>query len=244
MKNSSLIKGASYLLQGIRLLTVPGLRQFVWIPLLLSSCLLTIGTWYALSHIWGWSSVINGMLPSWLHWMGWILMPLLFSMVGGLLFWSSGAVANLLGSPFNALLAEKVEIHLSGDLSPTPQHSSFMESSILPVLSEINKIVYYLTRAIPLLLLFLLPVINIAAPFLWILFSCWMMAFQYVDFPMSNHHMNDKKILAKLREKRLLSLGFGGATMVMSLIPFVNFLVMPAAVAGATALWVNEWKQE
>ena len=53
----------------------------------------------------------------------------------------------------------------------------------------------------------------------------------------------DKEILAHLREKRLLALGFGAATLLMTLIPFVNFLVMPAAVAGATAMWVHEWRR-
>jgi CysZ protein len=31
---------------------------------------------------------------------------------------------------------------------------------------------------------------------------------------------------------------------VFSLIPIVNFLVMPVAVCGATALWVNELKKQ
>jgi CysZ protein len=35
-------------------------------------------------------------------------------------------------------------------------------------------------------------------------------------------------------------MGFGGATLVGTMIPIVNFIVMPAAVAGATALWVGE----
>ena len=37
----------------------------------------------------------------------------------------------------------------------------------------------------------------------------------------------------------LLALGFGGAVMVATAIPLVNFLVIPAAVAGATVLWVE-----
>ena len=38
----------------------------------------------------------------------------------------------------------------------------------------------------------------------------------------------------------MLSLGFGGAVMLATLIPLFNFLVMPVAVAGATALRVEQ----
>ncbi|MEO5331689.1 MAG: sulfate transporter CysZ [Magnetococcus sp. YQC-5] len=242
MLKTSPLQGAAYLLRGIRLLTVPGLRQFVLMPLLLSGFLYSMGSWYAFSRIREWSMGINAMLPSWLQWVEWVVIPLLFVLLGTTLFWTFGVMANLLGSPFNALLAEKVEHHLSISLhNQTP--STGLLGNIIPTLtSEINKIIYFLLRAIPLLLLFVVPVINIAAPLLWILFSCWMTAFQYADFPMSNHNMNDKQILAKLREKRLLTLGFGAATMLMTLIPFVNFLAMPAAVAGATAMWVEHWR--
>jgi CysZ protein len=42
-----------------------------------------------------------------------------------------------------------------------------------------------------------------------------------------------------LHRRRGLSLGFGGAVAVALLLPGINLLVMPAAVAGATLLWVE-----
>jgi CysZ protein len=47
-------------------------------------------------------------------------------------------------------------------------------------------------------------------------------------------------MLAWLRSKRWQSLGFGGITYLALLIPLVNILMMPAAVAGATVFWVRE----
>jgi CysZ protein len=47
-------------------------------------------------------------------------------------------------------------------------------------------------------------------------------------------------MLAWLRQKRWQSLGFGGVTYLALLIPGVNVLMMPAAVAGATLFWVRE----
>ena len=46
----------------------------------------------------------------------------------------------------------------------------------------------------------------------------------------------------RLRKRRLLSLGFGGSSLLMTMIPLVNFLAMPVSVAGATAMWVHELK--
>ncbi|MOA66565.1 putative sulfate transport protein CysZ [compost metagenome] len=47
-------------------------------------------------------------------------------------------------------------------------------------------------------------------------------------------------MLAWLRAKRWQSLGFGAATYAALLVPGLNILLMPAAVAGATLFWVRE----
>jgi len=78
---------------------------------------------------------------------------------------------------------------------------------------------------------------------LWFLYTAWMLAFQYVDYPMGNHGYKFTAIRARLRGRRLLGLGFGAATAAMTLVPVLNFVVMPAAVAGATALWVRELRE-
>jgi CysZ protein len=47
-------------------------------------------------------------------------------------------------------------------------------------------------------------------------------------------------MLAWLRKKRWQSMSFGGIVYLVLLIPVVNILMMPAAVAGATLFWVRE----
>ena len=47
-------------------------------------------------------------------------------------------------------------------------------------------------------------------------------------------------MLAWLRSKRWACMGFGGMTYLALMIPLVNVLMMPAAVAGATLFWVRE----
>jgi CysZ protein len=58
---------------------------------------------------------------------------------------------------------------------------------------------------------------------------------------MGNHGLRFGEQKKRLRQKRFLSLGFGGAVSIAVMIPVLNFLAMPAAVAGATAMWVEQF---
>ena len=67
-------------------------------------------------------------------------------------------------------------------------------------------------------ILFLIPGINLAAPFLWGLFSAWMLAIEYADYPMANHMLRFPEQRKRLRRRRLLSWGFGGGSLLMGLL--------------------------
>ena len=86
--------------------------------------------------------------------------------------------------------------------------------------------------------------VNLAAPVLWFLFNAWYMALEYGDFPMANHGLKFTDQLPRMRRIRFTAIGFGSALTVLMLVPVLNFVAMPAAVAGATALWVKELKPE
>ena len=92
---------------------------------------------------------------------------------------------------------------------------------------------------IPLLILGFVPIVNVIAPFLLFAFGAWMFALEYLDYPMGNHGMGFKQIKSNLKSRRSQALGFGFTVAVLSIIPVVNLLVMPVAVAGATALYVE-----
>ncbi len=106
--------------------------------------------------------------------------------------------------------------------------------------SEARKISYFLLRAVPLLLLFLIPGINIVAPFLWLAFSAWFLTLEYADYPMSNHGYSFNWQLQRMKRRRMTALGFGGGLTLLMMIPLLNFLAMPAAVIGATRLWCEQ----
>ena len=91
-----------------------------------------------------------------------------------------------------------------------------------------------------LIMLFVIPIIG---PIIWFLFTAWMMSLEYMDYPMGNHKLKFSEQRALQSRQRLFSLGFGGVTMGASMIPFVNFIVMPTAVIAATMIWVDQYAQ-
>ena len=232
------LDGAGYLIRGLGLISKPGLRPFVLVPLLVNIVVFSLLVWLGLNQF---ESLMDRFLPadeSWLSWLRWLLWPLFAIAVVLIIFYTFTVIANLIASPFNGLLAEKVERYLGGDL---PQESGgmkqVMKEAVPSILSELRKMSYFLLRAVPLLILFVIPVVNLAAPFLWMAFSAWFLAIEYGDYPMANHGLSFKKQYQRLKQTRLTALSFGGGLTLMMMIPLLNFLAMPAAVAGATVFW-------
>ncbi|MEM6300686.1 MAG: sulfate transporter CysZ, partial [Pseudomonadota bacterium] len=108
------------------------------------------------------------------------------------------------------------------------------------VFRELAKLAYYVPMALFVLVLSFIPGVNAAAPLLWFLLGAWMMSIQFVDYPMDNHQRSFRDVRNAVSDQRLSSLGFGGLVAACASIPIVNFFVIPAAVVGATILYVEE----
>ena len=236
--------GMGYVLRGLQLLVKPGIRVFVVLPLLINLVLFGLSMWLCIEYF---SDIMNEYIPQlpqvlqWLEWLIWPLFIVSFLLIG---FYCSLLIANLVAAPFNGMLAEAVEKHLTN--AGSIPDVSWLEGirQIAPALvNEVRKTVYFLLRAIPLLLLFIIPGINIIAPLVWFIFSAWLLAIEYADFPMANHGILFEELRTKLKEKRLLAISFGSTVMLLMIVPVINFLVMPVAVAGATVMYVEEWGQ-
>jgi CysZ protein len=235
------VSGAGYFLQGFGLLNRPGLRRFVAIPLTVNIVVFLLLIWFAAGQFDTLMDSLMPELPEWLAWLAWLLWVIFAVAIVVLVFFTFTIIANFIAAPFNGLLAEAVERHLTGQSLPTGGSLVEMLKDVPgTLLDELKKLGYFIAWAIPLLILFLIPGVNLIAPILWTLFSAWMLAIEYSDYPLGNHGVRSAQLRRILRERRWLTLGFGGATLVGTMIPVVNFLVMPAAVAGATAMWVGE----
>ncbi|MGQ7844843.1 sulfate transporter CysZ [Granulosicoccus sp. 3-233] len=233
-----------YIVTGWRLMRTPGLRRFVWMPLLINVLVFGVLGWslYSSANDWLHSRAFLSALPDW-----WIIHAIdtLLRWILGLVMFVAMAflftlLANLIGAPFNGLLAERVEAHLTGrKITTDPSWLTMARSVPRLMASELSKLLYLLLCLLPLLLLQFIPVINLVAPLLMFLFGAWMFALEYLDYPLGNHGALFRDVRAVARQRRRMALGFGSAVALLSAVPIVNLFVMPAAVAGATALYVD-----
>ena len=235
-------RGAAHAFAGLRLIARPGLRRFVLVPLLVNLVVFGAAIVWLAGVFGGFVSSVVGSVPGWLDWLAWILWPLFGLTVALTGFYTFTLVANVIGAPFNGLLSERVEDLLAPD-TRRPPSAPFARELIAAPVAELGKLAWFVVLAVPFLLLFLIPVVNVVAPFAWFAFSAWTLAREYADYPMGNHRLGFWRQRAVLRQRGAMVMGFGAAVLAMTLVPILNFVAMPAAVAGATRLWVMDLPQ-
>ena len=239
--NGNVMTGANYLARGAKMLTHPSLRLFVIIPLTVNILIFGSLIGITFSYVAGLMESLLAVIPGWLEFIQWILWPLIGLTVALITGYVFTAVALIIASPFNGLLAEKAEELITG--KPVDALEGLGPALMaLPrgVVREVMKLLYYLPMAAFVLLLSFIPGLNAVAPALWFLLGAWMMSIQYVDYPMDNHQLGFADVKEAVRRRRLSSMGFGGIVALCSGIPVVNFFVVPSAVVGATLLWCEE----
>jgi len=237
--SNSFFQGAGYAVTGLRWLPKAGLRSVVLIPLLINILLFGGGIWWSTGQFERLDQTVQGWLPTWLAWLHWLLWPLFILTVLLVIFYTFSLIANLIASPFNSILAGRVERMLDPAGRTASSEFSWRELLLAP-LTELGKALYFAAWALVPLLLSFVPVINVAAPLIWAVFTAWMLALEYADYPLGNRGVNFRAQRRLLRQKWPLTLGFGGMTLLLTLIPGLNLLVMPAAVIGATLMWHRE----
>lgn len=239
------LSGIRYLLKGAQLLSHPKLRIFVLIPLLINIFIFASAFWFLFSTIMQWiDSYISG-LPDWLSWLSYLFWPfLIFSLLVSFSFVFS-TVANLIAAPFNGLLAEKTENLLTGKAINDDGLMDIMKDLPRIFKRELQKWAYFLPRLLVCAVLFFIPAFGqTVAPFIWFVFVAWMMVIQYADFPFDNHKIPFNKMKKALAGRWGKSLTFGMLISFFTTLPIINFVIMPIAVCGATAFWVDIYKQE
>lgn len=234
-----------YFFQGFSIIRVKGLKRFVFVPLLVNLVLFSTAFYFLFEQIATGIDYLINWFPDWLSWLqatlAFILWPLALLTVLILFALIFGTLANWIAAPFNGLLAEKVEKHLTGQDLGDDGLLSIVKDIPRTLAREFSKLAYYLPRAIGFLLIMLiLPVIG---QVIWFLFCAWMMAIQYCDYPFDNHKIHFNQMRQVLNQHRSQSFSFGLTVSLFAMIPIVNFLVMPVAICGATAMWVNELRE-
>lgn len=232
-------KGASYVVRGMSLLSAPRVRRFVLIPLCVNLVAFMAALLLGFHYL---DVMMERWLPDWAAWLEWLLWPLFLLLALAMIFFGFTVVTNLIAAPFNGYLAEAVEELLGGGVADAAFDWRRLPADVLSALgSELRKIAFFSLCAIPFLLLFVVPVLNVLAPPAWFLFGAWALCHEYADYPMGNHGLYFREQRRLLATRKRLSIGFGIGVMLLTVIPLVNFIAMPAAVCGATLLWFENF---
>lgn len=232
--------GLRYFIQGWGLLMQRQLLPFVIFPIIINTLLMVGLVWFFFANIGG---LLEAFLPSWLEWLSFVLIPLIFIMILVAFYFAFTTLANFIAAPFNALLAEKVEQQLTGEKLTDMSMAEMFKDVPRMLNREWKKMLYSIPRLVALFLLGFVPVLGqTVVPLLAFAFSAWLLAIQYCDYPFDNHKISFARMRNALSEQRVMNFTFGALVSLFTMIPFVNLVVMPVAVCGATAMWVREYR--
>lgn len=236
--------GVYYFSQGWKLIRLPGIRRFVFLPLLINVVLMGSAFWWLFSELNNWIPMLMGHVPDWLQWLNYLLWPLAVVTILLIFGYFFSTLANWIAAPFNGLLAEQLEARLTGATPPDTGITGVVKDIPRIMKREWQKLAWYLPRALVLLLLFFIPGIGqTLAPVLWFLFSAWMLVIQYCDYPFDNHKVPFPTMRQALRQHKYTNMQFGALVSLFTLIPVLNLVIMPVAVCGATSMWVDRYRQ-
>lgn len=232
--------GLEYFIYGWRLLAQKRLMPFVVLPIVINTLVMIGLIWFFLANAADWFAML---LPSWLEWLSFLLIPLISLNLIVFFYFTFSTLANFISAPFNALLAEKVEQQLTGENLTEMTFAEMLKDVPRMLKREWQKMLYSLPRLIALFFLGFVPVLGqTVVPVLAFIFGAWLLAIQYCDYPFDNHKISFARMRNALSEQRVMNFTFGTLVSLFTVLPFINLVVMPVAVCGATAMWVKEYR--
>lgn len=235
-----MLDAVTALSRGTRCVYQPGMRRYVFLPILVNLIVYVSMFSFVLNRFDGWLAHWMNMVPTWLDWLSWLIWPVFVISLLVVVFFTFTLVTSLIAAPFYGFLAAKVEIQVTGR-EPLDDRN-FTKTAIDAVSRELVKLAYILPRAAALFVISWIPGLNLFAPLLWALFSAWVMAITYLDYPMDNNKVTFADMRQRLSKHWWQSLTFGGLVTLITWIPLANLFLIPGAVAGAVLLWDDHYR--
>ena len=234
--------GAGYFFKGFELIKVKGIRRFVFIPLTINLILFSFAFHFMYIELDHYMNKFMSWLPSWLDWLSVVLWPIAVLTILIIFSFLFSTAANWLAAPFNGLLSEKMESILVGEQAQSDNMMDLIKDIPRTIGREWTKLVYYIPRAVGFfIIMWFLPIIG---QVIWFLFVAWMMAVQYKDYPFDNHKISFFDMKQALKRNQGLSYSFGICVTLFTMIPIINLIIMPVAICGATAIWVDHYRED
>lgn len=219
------------------------LVPFVIIPAIINLVLFALSAYLLISNAgelidWLWEKpVVDGLL-SYLLVALWYVVYVLCLLVAVILSYVSVLlVGGILASPFHDILSEQTERILRGVDELSDANESMVGDLLRSVGSSAFISLLYAAVMLPILLLNLIPGLgNIASSVLGACVSAFFVSLDYTDPTLQRHGMRLGEKLRLIWGNLPLTGSFGLGASLLLWVPLMNFVSMPIAVIGGTAL--------
>lgn len=242
-------KGLTYVFAGARFVYFrhPGLIRYWIIPILISIFAIAGAAWAS----WTYSEAIidtvwpepdgDGFFSSMLRGIHNVLEVIVSAIVWFTSLFLVLALSNVIAAPFNDALSEAVERLETGAQGSPFSLSAVLKDTGRTVWLELTKLIVFVGVMGPLLCCgFTIPVIGqLAYPTIGFLFTSLYLSMDYIDWPACRHKKSSGYRWAFLKTRFSAAFGFGTGVFLLLMIPGLNLLFMPAAVAGGTLLFLD-----
>ena len=233
------------MLEGLRKLGRRDIRWLVLTPLLINFILFALATSFAASWLQNWITAITTSVPDWLQWLVWAIWFLFAILVLAIYAFTFTILANLIGSPFYGVIAQRViAAEIAVDQSNILTESGLLSGAWNSLVRELQLIGYFLPRTVAVgivaMMMSFIPVVNLLAPIIAGSWAAWCLCLQYLDYAADSQGVTFLALRKKVSDNRLNSMGFGLTALLASAIPLVNLVMLPASVVAGSLLWCRQ----
>ena len=118
--------GVYYFSQGWKLIGLPGIRRYVFLPLLVNIILMGGAFWWLFTRLDSWIPSLMSHVPEWLQWLNYLLWPMVVISILLVFGYFFSTIANWIAAPFSGLLAAHHEARVAEVcLVPAAGHRPF-----------------------------------------------------------------------------------------------------------------------
>jgi len=213
-------------------LSVPSIRKWALIPMALNLLLFTalafLVFWFAGDAV----RAIFGEAHSWYGRVGHVLMWIVTLLVGLLAVVALSLVlSSVIAAPFYTRLAEATLRHLTG--REIGVAGPVWKMALVSIWQEMQKLAIFLGVQAVLLGIGFIPLIGIVVS---IGVTVLLLAFEFADYALEAYGLGVTDRYRFVLARKAGFAGFGAGVFVTTLVPFLNIVTAPAAVAGAARM--------
>ena len=170
---------------------------------------------------------------------------LMIFVVFAVIYFGLVIAVSIAASPFCSMLSERVEAIESGEPPPKLPLATVLGFALLDTWHSILRAVVYLMLTLSLSMIGMICALSavlspvaMALVALQFVITCWFIAYDFLDYPLSRRGIDFAGKFAYVEKHRAESLGFGFTVGLLLLVPLLNVLVAPVAAVGAARMFV------